>query len=71
MNTKLALKGILIIIGVLILCCVCYEYGLTHPARTKARAQRIGSVNAAPRIVMSQTLSRTTAPTNTLPSTGR
>ena len=69
MNTKRVLKGVLLLLGVLILCYI--YYGFTHPARTKARAQRIGSVNAAPRLVMSMTLSNTTAPTSTLPSTGK
>ncbi len=71
MNTNRVVKGIPLLLGVLILCGVCYEYGLTHPARTKVRAQRIGSVNAAPRVVMSATLSNTTSPSNTLPSTGK
>ena len=67
MNTKLALKGVLIVIGVLIL------IGVSLPplARTKARAQRIGSVNAAPCVVMSMALSNTTAAASTLPSTGK
>ena len=71
MNTKRALKGVLPLLGFLILCCVYYDYGLSHPARAKARAQHIGSVNAAPRVVMSMTLSNTTAPAGTLPSTGK
>ena len=69
MNTKRALKGALIVIGVLSLFYI--GVGLTHPERTKARAQRIGTVNAAPRAVMSSSLSNTTAPASTLPSTGR
>jgi hypothetical protein len=36
--------------------------------RTKAQPQRINSVNAAPRVVMSQMLSNPPAPTNALPS---
>jgi hypothetical protein len=71
MNTKRVLKGVLLLLGVLILCSVYYDYGLSHPARTKARAQRIGSVNAAPRVVMSTTLSNTTVPASSLPSTGK
>ena len=66
MNTKRALQGGLLLLGVLILCCVYYDYGLSHPGRTKTRAQHIGSVNAAPRVVMSMTLSNTTAPANAL-----
>ena len=71
MNTKLALRGVLIVIGILILFCIVAS--LTPPAKTKtkARAQRINFVNAAPRVVMSSTLSNITAPTNTLPSTGK
>jgi hypothetical protein len=71
MNTKRVLKGVLLLLGVLILCSVYYDYGLTHPARTKARVQRIGSVNAAPRVVLSTTLSNTTVPASILPSTGK
>ena len=67
MNTKRALQGGLLLLGVLILCCIYYDYGLSHPARTKTRAQPIGSVNAAPRVVMSMMLSNTTTvPANTL-----
>ena len=69
MNTKLALRGVLIVIGILIL--VYIGAALTHPEKTKTRAQRIQSVNAAPRMVMSQTLSNTTSPTNPLPSVGK
>lgn len=69
MNTKLAFRGVLIVIGILSLAYI--GAGLTHPEKTKFRAQRIGSVNAAPRVVLSATLSNTTAPTSTLPSTGK
>ena len=69
MNTKRVLKGLLIVLGVLMLFYI--GVGLTHPAKTKARAQRIGSVNAAPRVVISMTLSNTTGPASTLPSTGK
>lgn len=71
MNTKRVSKGVLLLLGVLILCCVYYDYGLTHPVKPKTRALRIGSVNAAPRVVTSPVLSRTAAPTNTLPSAGK
>ena len=72
MNTKRVLKGVLLLLGVLILCSVYYDYGLSHPARTKARAQRIGSVNAAPRVVMSMPLTNTAAsPPSALPSAGK
>jgi hypothetical protein len=70
MGTNRVLKGVLLLVGVLILCCVHYDYGLTHPSRTKTRALRIGPVNAAPRVVMSMTSSNTTVPTNAFPSTG-
>jgi hypothetical protein len=69
MNTKLALRGGLIVIGILSL--VYISAGLTHSEKTKARAQRIRSVNAAPRVVISSTLSNTTAQTSTLPRTGK
>ena len=65
------MKSILLLVGVLILCCVCYDYGLTHPSRTKTRGLHIGSENAAPRAVMSMTLSNNTVPASTLPSAGK
>lgn len=70
MNTERGLKGVVLVFGVLILCPLFIP--AISPAKTKARAQRIGSVNAAPRVVMSMTLSNTAAPpASTLPSAGK
>ncbi|MEI6784355.1 MAG: hypothetical protein WCQ21_25970 [Verrucomicrobiota bacterium] len=71
MNTKLVLRRVLTVIGILglfgIVAC------LTPPLKTKAKArvQRMNSVNAAPHVVLSAPLSNTTALTITLPTTGR
>ena len=60
MNTKQALKIVLPLLGALILCSLMIP--AIPPAKTKARAQRIGSVNAAPQVVMSLTLSNIASP---------
>ena len=70
MNTKLALRGVLIVIGILSLFCIVASL-MPPVTKTKAQAQRINSVNAAPRVVISSTLSNTPAPTSTLPSRGK
>ena len=57
-------------IGIGVLAIFYIGVGLTHPERTKTRAQRINVVNAMPRVVMSWTLSNTITPASTLPSTG-
>ena len=60
----------MLIVGLLILCPVFIP--AINPAKTRTRAQRIGSVNAAPRLVMSMPLSNTAAPpSSTLPSAGK
>jgi hypothetical protein len=64
-------KALLVGVGVLMMCCLCYEYRLTHPAKAKTRALRISSVNAAPRVVMSVALSNTAPSINTLPNMGK
>jgi hypothetical protein len=70
MNTKRVLKGVALLFGVLILCPLFIP--AINPAQTRFRAQRIGSVNAAPRVVMSMPLTNTAAPpSSTLPSTGK
>jgi hypothetical protein len=68
MNTKRALTGVLVAAGILILFCLLPP---THPRRDKARAPRITTVNAPPRLSMSFALSNTAAPANTLPSTAK
>ena len=72
MNTQSNSRGVLIVliaIGSLSLFYI--AAGLAHPAKTKVRALRINSVNAAPRVVMSMALSNTSAAASTLPSTGK
>jgi hypothetical protein len=59
MNTKRLLKGVVLLFGVLILCSLFIP--AINPAKTRTRVQRIGSVNAAPHVVMSMTLSNTAA----------
>jgi len=66
MNTERVMKGVVMLLGVLILCPLFIP--AISPAKTKVRARRIGSVNAAPRVVMSMTLSNAAAPpASTLP----
>lgn len=72
MNTQSNSRGgliVLIAIGSLSLFYI--AAGLAHPAKTKVRALRINSVNAAPRVVMSSTLINTAEPTSTVPSMGK
>jgi hypothetical protein len=59
MNTKRLLKGVVLLFGVLILSSLFIP--AINPAKTRTRVQRIGSVNAAPHVVMSMTLSNTAA----------
>lgn len=69
MNTQSNSRGVrivLVAIGVLSLFYI--AAGLAHPAKTKVRALRINSVNAAPRVVRSSTLSNTAEPTSNVPS---
>ena len=60
MSTKQVRKTALVATGVLMLFYLVYGY--THPEKHKGRAQRIGGVNASPRVSMSFTLSNTLAP---------
>ena len=46
-------------------------YGLTHPPRDKARAQRITAVNAAPRVSMTFSTSDLPASADVLPGTSK
>ena len=72
MDTKLVSKAVLVATGVLVLYCVgVFNYGLTHPPRIKARAQRISTVNHVAHVSATLTLSNTTAPASTLPSAGK
>jgi len=65
MNAKRARKSALGLMGVLMLLYV--AYGLTHPPRDKARAQRITAVNAAPRVSMTFSTSDLPASADVLP----
>ena len=65
MKTKRGLKAVLVLTGVLILFYI--GYGLTHPARTKARAQRINAVNNVARVSMILTPTNTALPASALP----
>ena len=69
MNMKQVLKRVLLLLGVLILCSLFMS--AISPAKTKTRAQRIGSVNAAPRVVISMPLSNTAVSASSSPSVGR
>ena len=60
MKTKQVLKGLLPLLGVLILCSLLIP--AIPPANTRAWALRIGSVNAAPHIVMSLTFGTNASP---------
>ena len=57
MSAKQARKTAFIAIGALML--FYFGYGFTHPEKHKTRAQRINSINAAPRISMSFSLTNT------------
>jgi hypothetical protein len=61
---KRALNAVLVLTGILMLLYI--GYGLTHPEKPKGRAQRINSVNSAPRITL--ILSNPVAPPN-IPNT--
>lgn len=70
MTAQQSYKSALLTAGFLMLFYLAYALA-QPPPRAKARGQRISSVNAAPRLSMSFTLSNAPAPATEPPSTGK